>query len=119
LGSVARERAVLYNVVTVLTLTLGVTTLYLALFAIVLLAGLFVMDGDLLRQSLRHPVARTDYIVLAWFASSVATIAGALGSSVEDDTVVREATYGFRQMQRMENPNDEGSEQREASYGPS
>jgi hypothetical protein len=97
----ARERAVLYNVVAVLTLTLGVTTLYPALFAVVLLAGLFVIDGDLLRQSLRHSIAWTDYLVLAWFASSVATIAGVLGSSLEDDSVVREATYGFRQK-RME-----------------
>ena len=114
-GQVARERAVLYNVVTVLTLMLGVTTLYLALFAIVLLAGLFVIDGDPLRHSLRHPVARTECIVLAWFASSVAPIAGALGSSLEDDSVVREATYGFRQKQRMGTPRDEGSERREAS----
>lgn len=41
------------------------TILYLALFAIGFLAGLFVIDGDLLRHSLRHPVSWTDYIVLA------------------------------------------------------
>jgi hypothetical protein len=101
-GRVAREQARLFNAATVLTVALGVTTLYLALFAITLLAEWFVVTGDVLRPSLGHPVDWSDYATIAWLATSIATVGGALGSGLESDGAVRAAAYGYRQKARRE-----------------
>jgi len=107
-GRVAREQAVLYNVATALTVALGVGSLYVALSVLILAGGSFVITGDLLRQSLRHPVGWSDYATVAWLATSMATIGGALGSGLGSDAAVRKAAYGYRQKERrdLEAPGD-------------
>jgi hypothetical protein len=88
----ARDQAALYNAATALTLTVAVLFSYALLFVLVLVAAGIFLDSGFLQSILQHPVGPGDYVVLAWMTTSLATIAGALGSGLEDDETVREAT---------------------------
>jgi uncharacterized membrane protein len=92
----ARQQAVLFNVATVLTLVLGVACLYVALLALALLGASLAVDEHVLRTALGHPVTVGDYVKVACLASSLATLAGALGAGLESDAAVREAAYGYQ-----------------------
>jgi hypothetical protein len=63
------------------------------------------VPGGYFQTTLKHPVGLADYVTLAWMATSLATVAGALGSSLEHEDTVREATYGYRQRRRNEEKN--------------
>jgi hypothetical protein len=94
-GSSGRDQVVLFNVVTVATVVLGVMALYLALFAVTLLAVLLLVPGAFLANALGHPVDAIDEVQLAWLVSSIATVGGALGAGLESDAALREAAYGY------------------------
>ncbi len=97
-----RERSVLYNTATVVTLVIGVLVLHIALFGLLLLTASIALPPQLLSSTLGHAVSFSDYLTLAWLLASIATIGGALGSGLEDDTAVTDAAYGVRQRQRVE-----------------
>ena len=99
-GRVARDRARLFNAATLLTVALGVGCLYVALLMATLAAAWFLITGNVLSQNLRHPAGWSDYLTIAWLASSIATVGGALGSGLESDQAVRAAAYGYRQVER-------------------
>lgn len=99
-GRVARDRARLFNAATLLTVVLGVGCLYVALLMATLAAAWFLITGNVLSQNLRHPAGWSDYLTIAWLASSIATVGGALGSGLESDQAVRAAAYGYRQVER-------------------
>jgi hypothetical protein len=101
----ARDQAALYNAATALTLTVAVLLSYAMLFMLVLVVAWIFLDSGFLQSILQHPVGLGDYARLAWMATSLATVAGALGSGLENPETVREATYGYRQ-QRRKNPKD-------------
>jgi hypothetical protein len=92
----AREQAVLFNVATLLTLLLGVTCLYVALFVLALAGAGLALDDSVLSNALGHPATFGDYVKVACLAASLATVAGALGAGLESDAAVREAAYGYR-----------------------
>jgi hypothetical protein len=98
----AEEQVVLFNVATALTLTLGVVTLYVALFVMTLLGAALVLSDDVIERLVERPVGLDDYVKLAWMVASVATVGGALGSALESDTAVREAAYGYRPEREAE-----------------
>ena len=92
----AREQVILFNIVTAATVTIGVAVLYLALFIAMLAAALLLVPGDLLGVQLGHPAGATDQISLAWLATSIATLGGALGGALESHESVREAAYTYQ-----------------------
>lgn len=100
-GHVARREAVLYNASTVLTLALGVTCMYAILFGLALVAAVVLVEGTYLAQVLGHPAGPGSYLKLAWLSTSVGIVAGAVGSSLEDEESVRRATYSRRERERQ------------------
>ena len=52
-----------------------------------------MITAPVLADALGRDTSARDYVTLAWFAASFATVAGALGTVLESDTAVREAAY--------------------------
>ena len=102
-----RRWAALYNGVTVLTLSTAVLAAYAILFALIFIAAWVFVPGAYFQTTLKHPVGFGEYLILAWLGTSLATVAGALGASLEDEEAVREASYGYRQKRR--HADDEGA----------
>ncbi|MET0701334.1 MAG: hypothetical protein ABWY93_16885 [Mycobacterium sp.] len=100
--SAEHARATLYNIATLITLTIGVAVLHVALFVSILFAASITLRPDVFAQTLGHPVSISNYLSLAWLVASIATVGGALGSGLEDDSGVKAAAYGIRQRQRFE-----------------
>lgn len=92
----AREQVVLFNIVTAATVGIGVAVLYLALFIAMLAAALLLVPQDLLSSQLGHSTSAADQIRLAWLATSIATLGGALGAALESHETVREAAYTYQ-----------------------
>jgi uncharacterized membrane protein len=91
-----RKQVVLFNIATAATVTIGVLSLYLALFVLALLGGLFLVVEPLFSDGLGHAAQFSDYLELAWLTCSLATVGGALGAGLEEDDTVREAAYSYR-----------------------
>ena len=92
----AREQVALFNIVTAATVGLGVAALYLALFIAMLAAALLLVPGNLLGTVLEHPAGVADQVSLAWLATSIAALGGALGAALESGETVREAAYTYQ-----------------------
>jgi hypothetical protein len=90
----AREQVVLFNVVTLLTVIIGVLVLYAALLAATSI-GAFLLPRGLFATALEHRAYGSDHFELAWLSASLATVGGALGAALESDTAVREAAYTY------------------------
>ena len=105
----AREQVALFNIVTAATVGLGVAALYLALFVAMLAAALLLVPGSLLGLVLGHPAGVADQVSLAWLATSIATLGGALGAALESSESVREAAYTYQpdtQIDAVAGPGD-------------
>lgn len=90
----------IYNVSTVVTVAIGVLCTYAVLLGLTLLGALTIIPSSYMASTLGHEVGFGDYVTLAWFVSSMGTLAGALGSSFESDEAIQRATYGRREWER-------------------
>ena len=88
-----RDQVILFNVATAATVLIGIATLYLALFLLVFAIAELLLSPDAVAAGLRHSAGTADYVTLAWFTASLATVGGALGAGLESDEAVREAAY--------------------------
>ncbi|MHA6799826.1 hypothetical protein [Bounagaea algeriensis] len=95
-----RRLAALYNGSTLLTLGLGVGTMYVGLFLVNIGAAWFLLPPAVLASNLLHAPGAGTYVNLAWGFATMGVVAGALGSSLESDGAVRQAAYGYREEQR-------------------
>jgi hypothetical protein len=91
-----REQVALFNVVTAITVSFGVLSLYVALVVLSLAGAALVIDSSLFTAIVQHHAGAGDYLRLAWFTGSLATVGGALGGTLESDRTVREAAYAYR-----------------------
>lgn len=101
-GLINRQRAKLYNAVTLATLLIGVLCLYAAVFVLTIVLVPVVLTGDALRSSLGHGAGWGFYLSMAWLTTSMGMAGGALGSGLEDESAVRDSAYGVRQRSRLE-----------------
>nr|WP_062515499.1 hypothetical protein [Halobacillus sp. KGW1] len=92
----------LYNTVTFFTLAVSVMLYYALLFLIFLVTVFLLIPKSMLESQLSADVGYMQFFYIAWTATSVSTIIGALGSALENEEVVLSATYGYRQRQRYE-----------------
>ena len=100
-----RERAALYNLATVVTLTIGVAILHIGLFILLLVTAWWTLPPQMVADNIGHPVTFSTLLMMAWLVAAVATLGGALGSGMEDDDAVKAAAYGARQRQRFDKSN--------------
>lgn len=92
-GRAVRKQVILFNIVTVVTVLIGVTVLYVALYVLALGASFWFVLPQIWKDQVGHPATLRDYFELAWLISSLAMIGGALGAALESDEAVREAAY--------------------------
>lgn len=88
------------NASTLITVALGTVAFFGALFAIALAAAAVVIPPDYLGDTLGRRIGVESYIEIALMASALGTLAGAVGSGLEDHTTVRKAAYGNRELER-------------------
>lgn len=96
----SRKQVLLFNIATAVTVIIGVTVLYAALFLLALLAAFWFVVPQVFREAVGHPASLRDYLELAWLTCSLAMIGGALGAALESDAAVRDAAY----VQRSDRP---------------
>lgn len=94
-----RERR-LRNAGTVLTVGGGALVFFLALCVLTGAGVALVVSPGYLTSTLGRPAGVFEYVRIALMAAVLGTMAGALGSELEDDRTVRQATYGYREEAR-------------------
>ncbi|UOQ93926.1 hypothetical protein MUO14_02790 [Halobacillus shinanisalinarum] len=104
----------LYNAATFFTLFCTVTMYYLILFLLFSVAVIVLIPIGMLESQLSGSIGYINYFYIAWTATSISTIIGALGSALENEEVVLASTYGYRQRQRYEKIKDLKEERKEA-----
>ncbi|CAM5242280.1 UvrABC system protein A [Streptomyces microflavus] len=96
----ARQRSVLYNTSTLVTVSIGAAVCYVGLMVVSFVWALFVLNGHVFASATRHPLNAQNYCTLSWFVASIATVGGALGSGLESDEAIRAAAYSTREQER-------------------
>jgi hypothetical protein len=92
----AREQVITFNIVTLTTVVIGVLALYITLLVANLVGAFLLVPRHALADALGHGASVAGVVALAWLATSIATVGGALGAGLETDEAVREAAYGYQ-----------------------
>ncbi|GAB2714402.1 hypothetical protein [Nocardia thraciensis] len=90
----------LRNAGTLTTVAVGAVTFFTVLYLLALAAVAVAIPPSYLATVLARPAEARDYFTIALMATVLGTIAGAVGSGLEDDVTVRKAAYGHRELER-------------------
>jgi hypothetical protein len=92
----------LYNFTTIVTLLVSVVIYYITLMLLFLITAVTIIPPDFLGNTigLSGAAGPVNYIELAWFAASIAIVAGTIGVGLTNVKLVKESTYGYRQLER-------------------
>lgn len=107
----------LYNFTTLLTLLWMTLVIYVAVSVLLIVSILVFVPMGLFETwtEVDRDVKWPDYLNLIWFNASLGILAGAFGSTVEDEEKVRSVTYSYRQMYRHRQLEQEAQEEEEVS----
>lgn len=94
----------LYNTTTFSTILIAIISYYIIIFLLFFMITNLFIPKDFLTETLSmdEPAGVLEYMQLAWLAASVSTIAGGIGAGLENEELVRDATYSYRQRKRYE-----------------
>lgn len=100
----------LYNMSTLLTLLISVFTYYLLLWGFFFTASIVLIPPEVLKDSvsIEGEPHILHYLQVTWVASSISTTAGAIGAGMENEEMVRDITYGYRQKRRYNGIQEQG-----------
>jgi hypothetical protein len=104
-----RKDAALYNGATALTLGVAVLCGYAALFVLLLGVGALLIEGGVFKDNANQAAGLGAYVALAWLGAAIGTVAGALGSKLENIDEVRQATFGHNQCRRRDSTDGDRS----------
>ena len=93
----ARQQTVLFNLATTFTVLLGVLWLYVAIFVLAILSAQVIVVPSVLTETLGHRADARHVAEVAWLATTIAMVGGALGAGLESDDAVRAAAYTYRE----------------------
>lgn len=113
-GTVRRHSSRLDNLSTVITVTLACSVVYAVLFLTLFVVAVMIIPVEYLAGELERPSGLRDYAQLVWLAASMGTMAGAVGSSLDDSDRIRNATYSLRERHRRAGRDEAGDEAGEA-----
>lgn len=93
----------LYNATTFFTLLLTVIMYYALLFVMFMTVTLLLIPPSQAAENMSvSSVNISAYAYTTWIATSLSTIIGAIGSAFNDEDVLLNSTYGYRQQQRQQ-----------------
>jgi uncharacterized membrane protein len=91
-----REQAMLFNLVTAITIAFGILALFAAVTVVSLAAAMLTIEPAVLSRQIGRSSGLRDYVRLAVLASALATVGAAFGGALESDAAVRDAAYAYR-----------------------
>lgn len=101
-GSKHVEKRVMYNLATLITILIAILIMYLALFAVILTGALIIIDPVFLSLQIEGEIGFREYVNLSWLSASLGIMAGAVGSSFDNEESVRKATFSRREYERRQ-----------------
>lgn len=111
-----RSYRYLYNFTTLATLLIITIVNYFIVYLLLTISIIIFVPMGLFETwtEIDPDIKWMDYLNLIWFSSSAGILAGALGSTVEDENKIHNMTYSYRQMYRYKQIEEENKKMSKA-----